>query len=165
MSNPASSVPTHWAARRILISLKAVFFGWLVFLMALLLMLGFNLIFRPNISANGNPFGVLCLIAVASGMTVFVVWIAVVIPVILLIPDRSVLWNPAILTTIGVLGGPLIVLACGVYNLEQNPAIAPRFSYLQSGICFPGIPSAIVGGATGAAVAWMHRRSRGPEIK
>jgi hypothetical protein len=100
------------------------------------------------------------LVSIGSGITVFFVWLIVLIPFALLIPERSILWRPGVLAAVGAVVGPIIILACGIYNLEMNPTIQPRSAYLLSGIFFPGIPSAIIGVATGAMATRLHNRQR-----
>jgi hypothetical protein len=133
--------------------------AWAAFVIFLLAMALVSAATNRNAFVNSaNPFAAVLLVAVGSAVVVFCVWLAVVLPITLLIPHRSVLWELQYLIVIGAVAGPLIVFLGGIYQIESNPTIQPRSTYLLSGIAFPGVPSAIIGGITGAIAAYLHKQ-------
>jgi hypothetical protein len=149
--------------QRVALSIKAIFMGWLIFVVGLFLLASAQAVFSRYAWANGrNPFGVWLLIAYASSFVVFGSWLFVALPVALLIPDRSVLWRPAVLAALGAVAGPLLIFVCALYTVWHNPTIQPAWRYIASGIVFPGVPSAIIGGFTGAVAAHLYKKMRKP---
>ncbi len=100
------------------------------------------------------------LMGVGSGLVLLVVWLIVLVPLTLLIPDHSFLWKPAILTVIGFFVGPIIVAMGLLYGMVSNPTLTiyQPYTYLLGVAFFPGLPSALIGGVTGAVAALLHKR-------
>ena len=106
-----------------------------------------------------NPWGALLLMGVGSGVVVLVVWLVVLVPMALFIPDQSSFWKPGTLTLIGAIAGPLIVCGGAIYQLRSNPTITiyDPYQYILGGVIFPGLPSALIGGVTGMIAARLHQ--------
>jgi len=97
---------------------------------------------------------------VGSGGVVFVVWLVVLLPLALLVPDDSIFWKPTVLALIGIFSGPIIVGIYATCYLLNNSTITiyQPYEYIWGGIIFPGLPSVLIGGVTGAVAARLHRR-------
>jgi hypothetical protein len=150
---------TFTIGARVMISVKAVFAGWLIFLAGLFLLMALRAVTNRFAWSNGsNPFVAWLLVAYVSAFVVFGTWLVVALPMALFVPDRSAFWKPGVLTVVGVVAGPLVLLAIAVYSLYQNPTISNPMAYILTGVAFPGIPSAIIGGVTGAVASHLHAR-------
>jgi hypothetical protein len=146
---------------RVVISIKAVIAGWGIFLGLCFCLIVLRVIVDHNVWANGgNPFVALYLVGLGSAVVVFVAWLVVALPLAVFVPDRSIFWKQGFLAFIGALAGPLIICLGAIYQLHSNPTIRiyQPWAYILSGVAFPGIPSAIIGGITGAVASHLHAR-------
>lgn len=109
--------------------------------------------------AGTNAWLALLLMGVGSGVVVFAVWLIVLMPLALLIPDDSFLLKPNILALIGACAGPLIVCVGAIYDIKTDgtDTIYNPAAYIMGGVIFPGIPSALIGGVTGLMAARLHQ--------
>jgi hypothetical protein len=96
----------------------------------------------------------LFVIGMVMGFWILIIWFFVLVPLALLVPSRSLLWKPRILTMCGILAGPSIFVAwfgVGSFSFPTDP-----IELYQS--FFWVIAPAIVGGATCYVGARLHQR-------
>jgi hypothetical protein len=144
-----------------MISIKAVIAGWGIFVGLCFCLIAVEAILSRNVWANGgNPFVALCLVGVGSAVVVLAAWLFVALPLAIFVPDRSIFWRQGVLPLIGAIAGPIIICLGAIYQLHSNPTIRiyRPWAYILSGVAFPGIPSAIIGGVTGAVASHLHAR-------
>ena len=119
-------------------SLSAAIFGWFV-IDAILFLL-------PSTTGTKNYSG-LILIAVFSGVIVFVTWIAILLPIFFLVPLRSLIWRWPVSTLIGGVSGWVIMSVFSYISSPHNGSVSSwMFFSLLNGYNWLG---ALCGAATG----------------
>lgn len=155
--NGVPQKPTYiaWARPRILLSFLSVLAGWAAFLVCCFI----QVLIRP-VYGWDSPLVVTYLMGMGSGIVLLAVWLIVLVPFALFVPSRSVLWKPGILALLGAFAGPIIVALELLYGMISNPTITiyQPYMYLLGVAFFPGLPSVLIGGVTGAVAARLHQR-------
>ena len=138
-----------------MLSFLSVLAGWAAFLICCFI----QVLIRP-VYGWDSPFVVTYLMGMGSGVVLLAVWLIVLVPFALFVPSRSFLWKPGILTLIGVFAGPLIIGIWLSFAMASNPTlrIYQPYTYLLGVAFFPGLPSVLIGGVTGAVAARLHQR-------
>ena len=164
MSEPQSL--TAWIGGRLLLSFLSALAGWSI---ASVLLLWFDvlafLIPLPNSAQPVPIFGFLFICAI-MGIFVIATWIVLLIPLALFIPCRSAFWRPNVLTIIGGVTGPIIMLLWTISDqrgtvLYYSPSPWLSLYFFYDCLLF-GLPAAIIGGITGYVAAVLNRRQITP---
>ena len=116
-------------------SLSAAIFGWFV-INAILFLL-------PSTTGTKNYSG-LILIAVFSGVIVFVIWIAILLPIFFLVPLRSLIWRWPVSTLIGGVSGWVIMSVFSYISSPHNGSVS-SWIFLNGANCLAAVCGATTG--------------------
>jgi hypothetical protein len=148
MSKPQSLL--SWIGSRLLLSFLSALAGWatgMIFFAAL--------IFDTSLLGSTYKFDELLFIGIILGPYVLEIWLVALLPLSLLVPEKSFLWKPGSLILIGIFAGPLIVGVGNAIQLREG-LFATTTPY--SGWLTLAIPASIVSMATCATGTFLHRR-------
>ncbi len=149
-----------WIGSRVRLSFLSALAGWGVGSVLVLLLAIRTFLFGP--ASQTNPLFFALVFCAIMGVFVFITWIALLIPLSLLVRMKSAFWDPAILTAIGAITGPLVMLLYALWerhgsDIHYASPSAQWNDYLVGAMIF-GVPASIVGGVTGYVAAILNRR-------
>lgn len=154
-----------WMCNRIALAFLSVFAGWGICLLFFLvtglitlvtgskdhLFLGDGDLLSWTSLIEG-----LFIIALATGPPFLFIWVFIWVPLTLLVPGKSSLWEPRYLTPCGIVAGPLLVVVFLLYSSGGVSSSAGGLELAQSFFCL--IAPAIVGGFTCYVGARLNQR-------
>ncbi len=135
--------------RRVFASVVAALTAWAI------LSAGVAILFIVFIfSSKGTPSSdtgwgvwIFGMIAVASTVLTFALWLLVLLPLYLLLPPGSMFWKWPLCTACGAVGGAVLFLS---WSYSTYPVDSLRFEF--------GVGAAVIGGVMGFSAALTRRR-------
>lgn len=135
--------------------------AWLVGIICIAVPAAYGVIFHPE--AHSFVWIGVLVICLFPLPVLLPTWLLVLLPYAWVTPPASFLWKRSVLTGIGLLIGPIIVVPVsfleyklGLYH--GNHATDPWGPLLIRDFRTWGVTSAIVGATAGLVAAWVHSR-------
>jgi hypothetical protein len=108
-------------------------------------------------------FFILFWIGLFFGAVIWWIWLIALLPLALIVPNQSFLWNKCVLAPMGFFSGLSIATVVVLWNALRNESDWPPDMYdwhinFMNNLGSFGPPAAIVGLVTCLAGAFLHRR-------
>jgi hypothetical protein len=158
-----------WISSRLFLSFLAGLAGWIAGMAVLLVvdLIGWN----TTGTSGRDTVDVVhfdALFGLILGTFVLFVWLFLLVPIALAVPQKSRFWRPFIPTLLGIVIGPLIILLYHFYEVRgaEIAYSSPQTEmgdFLAGAIIY-GVPASIVGGVTGFVGAFLNKRLPAPVL-
>jgi hypothetical protein len=96
---------------------------------------------------------------VGAGILLLIIWLVLILPISLLVPDRSCFWQPMRLTLISVLISLVIGMPYAIWQEIGEPLPHLPFLAKLMGLLAYALLLSVIGGVTGFVAALLNRHA------